>query len=215
MLRVLSILLLSLTVDAYAAESAKPLTITFGPSSVEIGGLTPKATAYVYGLAREPKGWTTSIVAREARLRDDDGDGRVSYQIAGVFPWRSVWLAVELEGGNYGTGAPPAYRVERTALTSTHLKKDATGEVLQLSFDGSLVECIVVRPKGSDVWGATIMSRGALDEGTEVGKVTLSALKLQPRSGTIAAAPKSLKKDDVIFVLNSFRGAYGVARVGE
>lgn len=215
MIRAVCILLLTLTVDAFAAESAKPLTITFGSSSVEIGGLTPKATAYLYGLAREPQGWTTSVVAREVRLRDDDGDGRVSYEIAGAFPWRSVWLAVELDGGNYGAAAPSSYRTERVDLTSRHLKKDASGEVLQLAFDGTIIECIVVRPKSSDIWGATIVSRGTLDEGTEVGKVTLSALKLQPRSGTAASAPKSLKKDDVIFVLNSFRGTYGVARVGE
>lgn len=209
------ILILVLTAPRLAGQPAKPLTITFGSSSVAVAGVTPKATVYIYGLAREPKGWSTSVVAREVRLRDDDGDGSVVYEIAGTFPWRSVWLAAELEGGAYAAAAPPAYRAQRVGLTSTQLKKDAAGEVLQLTFDGSLVECIVVRPKTGEVWGVTLVSRGPEDEGTEVGKVTLSVLKLQGRSGTTAPAPKSLKKDDLVFVLDSFRAVYGVARVGE
>lgn len=200
---------------ALRAQAASALAIVFQPQSLEVTGVTPRATVYIYGLAREPKGWTTNIVPRETRLRDEDGDGRIVYDLRQPFPWRSVWLAVELDSGSYVAAAPAEYQTHRIDLTSTHLKKDAAGDVLQLAFDGSTIEFIVVRPKTGDVWGATVLSRGADDEGAEVGKVTLSVLKLQPRDGSSGPAPKGLKKDDVIFVVNSFRAEYGAARVGE
>jgi hypothetical protein len=215
MRRVLEVLLFVLTLPCAIGAQADTITFQFGAQTVEINGVTPRATVYIYGLAREPKGWTTSIVPRETKLRDDDGDGRIIWDLERPFPWRSVWFAVELESGNYGAAAPKEYTTRRIDLTSTHLKKDAAGEVQQLALGGSMIEFIVVRPKSGEVWGATVASRGSQDEGTEVGKVALSVLKLQPRDASSGPAPKSLKKDDVIFALNSFKAEYGVARVGE
>lgn len=212
----LALLFVLIAPAVFAAGDAVPLSMVFGAESIEIAGVTPKANVYVYSLAREPKERTTHVVPRFTRLADDDGDGRVRWDLDVPLPWRSIWLAVDLSNGNYAVAAPPAYtRAHRVDLTSEHLKKDAAGEVQQMVFGGSMVEMIVVRPRTEMVWAATVTLRGTEDEATEPGRVALSALNLRPQPPATEPAPKSLKKDDVIFLLNSFKAEYGVARVGE
>ena len=200
----------------FAATAPPSLTVNFAAQAVEIAGVTPKADVYLYSVAREPKEWTTDVVRRHTRLTDDDGDGRVQWDLGVALPWRSIWLVVDLSNGSYTVAAPPAYtRAHRIELTSAHLKKDVSGEVQQMAFGGSMVDMIVVRPRTAMVWSTMLTLRGTEDESTEPGKVALSAFNLRPQEPGSEPAPKALKKDDVIFLLNSFKAEYGVVRVGE
>jgi hypothetical protein len=192
------------------------LTLVFGESSVTVSGVAPKATIYLYSLAREPKGYVSNVVAHDTRLSDDDGDGRAVWAFEKPLAQRSFWLAVELDSGRYVAGTPEAYtNAERIDLTASHLKKDSAGEVQQLSAEGGMIEFVAVRPKDGSIWSATVTSLGTSDEGKEHGKVTLSAARLLPRGNSADGPPKSLRKDDVVLIVNSFTAQYGVARVGD
>ena len=207
---------LSSSISALGADLPANPSLGFHATGVTVTQLEPGATVYLYSLSREPIGVTTKVVAREAKLVDDDRDGRIDWNLNDPLPWRSIFLAVEMKSGRYAAGAPPHYhQANRVSLTSDHLKRDGAGEITQFGFRGSVVEFILVRPKSSAVWGATIFSGSTSDEGMGTGKVRLSTVKLQPRGGTTEAPPNSLKNDDVLFMVTSFRAEYAAVRVGE
>lgn len=208
--------ILALSTASLAADLPPNPSLVFNATGVTVTRLEPGATVYLYSLSREPIGSTTKVVPREAKLVDDDRDGRVDWDLKIPLPWRSIWLVVEIKSGRYTVGAPPRYRqAKRIVLSSDHLKRDGAGEITQFAFRGSVVEFILVRPKSADVWGATIFSGSTSDEGIGTGKVRLSAVNLRPRAGTTDGAPRSLKNDDVLFMVTSFRAEYAAARVGE
>jgi hypothetical protein len=200
----------------FASEAPPSPALTFQATGLAVSGIEPGTTVYVYGIAREPKGSHTAVIRRETKLVDNDRDGRVEWDLQMPLPWRSIWLAVELPSGRHTVGVPPQYRLAtRVELTSDHLKKDAAGEITQFGLAGSIIEFVVVRPKAAEIWGLTAVSGGPLDESGGSDKVRVSALNLQPRSGTTSDAPKSLKKGDVLFMMTSFRAQYTSAQVGD
>src|SRR5215213_2362315 len=130
---------------ALAAEPSPPLTVAFGSNSIVVTGIEPGATIYLYSLAREPKGYYTSILPREKMLSDENRDGRVEWDLQAPLPWRSIWFVVDMASGKYVAAVPPQYhQARRIALTADHLKRDGAGEIVQFGFPGSVVECVVV-----------------------------------------------------------------------
>lgn len=194
--------------------AASALAFNFTAAGVTVSGASPRAAVYLYSLAREPRGYYTSVVQRDVQLVDSDGDGAVTWTFAKTVPPRSVWLAVDLSTGAAAVASLPGYPAVRQALDSNNLKNAVGDEIGALGAAGSLVAFIVVRP-ADGVWGAAVGSRGPIDEGSENGKVTISAANLQPRLATAAAAPAKLKKGDVVFLINTFDSAYGMAIVGQ
>lgn len=211
-------LLLPLLVCALPLFADQPpapaLAINFSAVGVTISAASPHSQVYIYSLAREPRGYYTSVLQRDVQLVDTDGDGRVTWTFPKTVPPRSVWLAVDLSTGAAAVAPLPGYPAVRQTLDSNNLKNAVGDEIGALGASGSLVAFIVVRP-GDGVWGAAVGSRGPIDEGSENGKVTISAANLQPRVQTAAAAPSKLKKGDVVFLINTFDSAYGMAIVGQ
>lgn len=216
MVRTLLVVSLTLVASSLfaAAEQPQPLSVSLQPDGIAVAGATPKASIYAFSQSRELSHGFVSVVPRQTTLRDDDGDGRAAWTIGATVPLRSVWIAVDLTTGAYGVAVPAGYPATRVALSDDHLKKNFGSDITQLAFDGTLVDYVVIRP-GVGAWRGTVGLRGPDDEGTDEKKSTFSVEKLRPEEGTTAAAPKHLKKDDVVFVLNSFRAEYGVVRIGE
>jgi hypothetical protein len=193
------------------AQEAPSMTI--GPSSIVIAGLTPKASVYAFGIAREKRGYFIDVMPRQTTLRDDDGDGRVEWTIATGVVTPSIWMAVDLTSGQYIAAVPAEYGATRIALSDQHLKKFG-GDVTKLAFPGTFVEFLVVRP-GVGAWRSVAGLHGPQDEGTDDDRITVSTLRLEPQGDNHEPAPDKLKKDDVVFFVNSFRGQYGIVRIGE
>lgn len=203
-----------IALPAIATDRTRLLTLDFGTQTLEIAGMTPGATVYVYGLARESHAWTANIVPRQMRLTDNDLDGAVVWNFEKNVPLRSVWFAVELGSGKRGASAPAAYPAHAIDLTSTYVSRNSSGAVEQVSFSGSLIECVVVRPSNGNVWGASVAADGSGNRSTEKGKVAFLMSDLAGRHGTTAPAPAVLDAGDVLFVLNSFNSEYGVTEGG-
>lgn len=196
-------------------QKAPPaLALLFSDSALMVSDATRGGRVYVFSVAREPKGYYTNVAVQEAVLHDDDGDGRVQWDFPSGLPVRSVWLAVDVTSGASAAAPRPDYTATRTALTEKHLKNDVTGEIERLGAEGGHLEFIVVRPSVG-IWGARVFLRGPKDQGTEDDQVAVSLLDLDRRAGTIEPPPKHLKKDDVVFILNSVRGQYVLAAVGK
>jgi hypothetical protein len=205
--------LLLLTLFLAAAVHAAP-AFTFEANRVAIGGVTPKASVFVYSLSREATGTFTNVVPREVILTDHDGDGIVVWELERELATRSIWLAVDMAGGTPAVATPSDYTATRIDLSDVNLKKDFGSEVGQLAFDGDFVEFIVVRP-GTGAWRAAMGRRGPGDEGTDPERATISIEKLERKAGVTDAAPKHLKRGDVVLMINSFRAQYGLAVIGK
>lgn len=214
MKNILLLLMTLLTVPALATDKPKQLSISFGAQTLEIAGVTPGATVFIYGLARESHAWVANIVPRETRLTDDDHNGAIAWNFEKNVPLRSVWFAVELGSGKYAAAAPNKYPARAIDLTSTHVARNSSGAIEEVSFSGSLVDCVVVRPANGNIWGATVAAHSSGDRSTAKRRVTFLISDLQGRQGTSAPAPSALDPNDVLFVLNSFQGEYGVAMGG-
>jgi hypothetical protein len=207
-----SALLLSLVTSHVAAAQQAPV-MTIGADSIVISGLTPKASVFAFGISRQKSGYFVDVEPRQITLRDDDGDGRVEWPIVSGVAMRSIWMAVDLTNGQYITGAPEEYGATRVALSDQHLKKFG-GDVTKLAFPGTFVEFLVVRP-GVGAWRSVAGLHGPQDEGTDEDRITVSTRRLEPQGDNHEPAPDKLKKDDVVFFVNSSRAEYGIVQIGE
>ena len=209
----LAMLLCLITQTVLAADAVQPLTITFTTDHAAIGPVSRSAPTYVFSLTRIRNGYYTSVEPADQRLVDATGIGLVALSYEHRRSWRSLWFAADLTTGAFGVGAPPDYPwAKRIAIGTDHFRKDAGGEIAQLTMNGELVEFIVARPQVG-VWSALVTSMGSLDDGKQHGKITVSIQSLTPRVGTTDPPPKKLKKGDIVFIANSFTGEYGAAAV--
>jgi hypothetical protein len=198
---------------AWAGLAQQAPTMTIGASSIVVSGITPKASVYAFGIAREKSGYFVNVVPRQITLRDDDGDGSVEWAIGSAIDFRSIWMAVDLSNGQYVAAAPQAYGATRVPLSDQHLR-GAGADVTQLAFPGTFVELLVVRP-GTGAWRSVVGLHGPQDEGNDADKITVSTLRLEPQGDNHEPGPRQLKKDDVVFFVNSSRAEYGIVRIGE
>ena len=147
--------------------------------------------------------------------------GRVDYPLGRSVPTRSIWLAVDLTSGLAATATPAGYAARAVELDRRHLKKDVNGDVAKLSYEGMVVDFVVVRP-GDGVWGAPVGLHAQKDEsadGSNPGaadqhRPVISVVHLEPRAGTTAPPPAKLKNGDVVFIMNSYTSEYSLAIVG-
>lgn len=207
-----ALLVMFAAVSVTAAETSEP-QLVFAGDTVSVKGIKPGADVYLFSISREARGYYNQIVYREIVLHDAAKNGQVDYKVSQRVPIRSVWFAVDQSTGLAIAGSPPGYAPQLIPLDSRHLKKDVDGDISRLSYDGAVVDVVVVRP-GAGVWGATAGVHSAGDEGSDDHGITISSVKLQPRVGTAATAPSKLKNGDVVFMMNSYAAQYSYAIVG-
>lgn len=194
-------------------NASAPATISFTSDAVQIGPVSPGGTVYAFSVAREPQGYHTNVVPREALLADENKDGIVEWRVGKSVPLRAIWLAVDLVSGDATAALSPGYRAKAIRLTDDHVKKDVRGDITDLAYPGSLIEMIVVRP-GTGVWAQTVGYRSTTDTGTVRGRVGLPVERFKARANTKAPPPAKLQRGDVVFLLNSGRAEYTLYTVG-
>jgi hypothetical protein len=198
---------------AFAADLIPPLTVSFATDSITVSGVSSRATVYAFSLAREPQIGHNKIVPREVLLMEN-GAGQVVWTLPKPVPLRSIWFFVDLSTGAYGTGVPPGYPAVQVPFTDEHLKKDIGGDVDRFSLAATLAEFIVVRP-GVGAWNSLVVYRDQVDQADDPHKITISVFDLKPALSNTEPAPKKLRKNDVVFLMDSFSATYGAARIGE
>jgi len=140
----------TLTIGAQPAQQT--LNFTFGADSVEVSGLSPGGTAYVYSISREIAHGRISVMPRAVFLDDADKDGRVTWTPPRGVAVRSMWLAVDFSTGANVVAVPPEYEATLVELGPQNFGgRDAAIE--KLSFNGDPIEAVVVRP-GVGAWRA-------------------------------------------------------------
>jgi hypothetical protein len=201
-------------VPVSATQPPQTLTMTFSGSTIVIGGTVGSQPIYLYGVAREPRGFINRIQSYEARLTDDAGAGQVTYPFDPARSSRSIWVAIDLVSGESVAGHPPGYPAAPMADPQERLKMNSSSQVAQLTAIGTLPDFLIVRP-GVGIWHQSATSGSSLDDGTEDGKVTLSVSHFEPQDATTGPPPQTLQNGDVVFVIDSFHARYSLTKVGE
>jgi len=151
-------------------------------------------------VAREPREFIGRIVDRETVLRDDDGDGAVSWTLETPVPFRSMWAAVDLASGQFTLGTPEDYPL-RLLGAETSETETTDGQLNRILVRRDFVELLLVRP-GVGAWMAQLFDGEDLDrDGAATLSVSAAPADLQP----VAASPKAPEvflPGDVVVVMD-------------
>lgn len=186
-------------------------SLSFTADAVEVSGATAGGDVVIFGIAREPREFIGRVVDRETVLRDDDGDGAVSWSLETGVPVRSMWAAVDLASGQWGLGTPGEYPL-RLLDTETSETEESDGQLNRLLVRRDFVEILLVRPQVG-AWMAQLFDGDPLDrDGAATVSVLAAPADLQP----LAASPKApdiLLPGDVIVVMDPDAMALSASRV--
>ncbi|MGH7926833.1 MAG: hypothetical protein ACREQV_03455 [Candidatus Binatia bacterium] len=190
--------LVSLLVVCAATASAG--TITFADNAVN-AAVTPGASAVIFGIGSQPRGYYSRLVRFEAFVSDEDRDGSVSVQLDDPVPPKSTWVVVDLASGEVATGAPSTFAAEVRPFPSEWLKHDNAGHLRKLASTLPFSELLWASSMGA--WKATLGDGGASDEdGEKNGVAVLDNTQFLPIQDGIGKAPTHFSKGDVMIAAN-------------
>jgi hypothetical protein len=157
-------------------------------------------------------GTYSDVVRSAATVTDDDGNGIVTWNPSGGVQLRSIWVAIDLGDGSHTVATPAGYTAIAVNLTAANLPSTGGAGASALAFEGDSVHFAVIRP-GTGGWHAVAGPDGA----TELASVSVSGLQLEQGENIPVEdpPPTELENGDVVVMINSFRGTYGVALIGE
>jgi hypothetical protein len=213
-----SLLLGSLLAAAAAAQTQQQTpTITFQPRSITVAGITPKGQALGFSVARElAEDDVATVVRRTQVLTDDDGDGKVEWDLDRDVPLRSIWVAVDLATGQVAAASPEGYPLRRVSWRGGGLGRGGAGAD-QVADARSFVEVLLVRP-GQGAWQLTVGDGSAQDaDGAADGKLAAALDRLEPVRGLpgITGPPSRFDPSDVVVVLDPNRMELIVVQAGK
>ena len=187
-------LVLSLSTAALAQPPAGPqaLAVTLQPSSVTVDGVTAKGQVVWFSVAREVADDDVANIVRRAEVQtDDDGDGKVVWNLDGEVPLRSIWVAVDLTTGQAAAVTPEGYPLRRVGWRGRGLGRDnpRADRVEDLRVHA---EVLLVRP-GKGAWRLTARDgRAEDDDGAVDGKIAAALDRMLPvmsDTGAVTAGP--------------------------
>ncbi len=196
------------------AAMAQPV-VSFEANAVLVSGVAAGGRVALLGVGREPVEYSGRVVRSEAVLTDDDGDGRVRYELETVVPWRSLWAAVDLADGEVALAAPEGYPLRIVPLPDDAVQEEGGDRPNLLVARGDLLEVLVARPgTAGGAWGLTVWDGHEEDrDGAGTGGVALRLPSLEPVGGTSLAAPDGLAAGDVLIAIDPNRMEASLVRL--
>lgn len=189
---------------AFAADTPPPLQITVSTQDVRVTNVTPGGTVVFYSASIANDNGVLRQRKVAAMVTDTSGAGLVTYSDGKPIPFRSAWVAVEMETGRFVAGGPSGYDLSLLSFPTTHLHGDADGTIGVFDLNQVSGQMLVVRPK-SGAWEVSAAEGGAADaDHVRNGKLSLSVEDTTPIANS-GPPPKRLKNGDVIAVIDPHR----------
>ena len=187
-----------------AGESALKLEVM--QRELLVSGARPGATVLVIGVTREPRGFHSLLRthALPAAVADTRGHATVPY--GAEIPAKSLWIAVDVQTGMTGAGAPGGFPLRQFEIAPGALASD------RVVLPRTTLEMLVVRP-GAGAWSLSAYEggRGDGDRGVD-GRLSVMAAELEPAVGKERLSG-GLRPGDVVIALDPDQMVYGVVRV--
>ncbi len=141
-----------------AGVAQPPLEIRFESEALVVDDMAAGSRLLLHGLSRERiENSFTRLNTFEGELADSDGDGSVDYELGRQLPWRSLWIAVELESGRVVIASPHEPLRE---LVSARRRAPSEESV---EVDAAWLDVLLVRPEGG-AWKGRISDGGDGDD---------------------------------------------------
>jgi len=208
-------LLLSLPLSAAAlAQAPQAPEITFQQRSVTVAGISAKGQAIGFSVAREiAEDDVATVVRRAQALTDDDGDGKVEWDLDRDVPARSIWVAVDLATGEVAAAAPEGYPLRRVSWRGVGIAR-GNPRADRVEDARAFAEVLLVRP-GQGAWRLTVGDGSDLDDdGKPDGKLAAALDRMEPLAGTSAPPPSRFDPRDVVVLIDPNRMELTVVQAG-
>ena len=196
----LALVFLSLAGGASAAE--RELALTFETQAIVIDGVTPSGEIAVFSIARrQVSHHFAESMGRKFLLRDEEGTGRIRFDLGRAVEPTAVWAVVDIATGRQsivtlGT-SPTAARLPNGALKHSHGAQKAH---LRIALPAA--EVLVVRP-GSGAWFAVAGDGGKLDsDGRADGGTSLETEQLEDAKAKEKKKLAKFRKGDVVIAID-------------
>ncbi len=186
-------------------NASAPASISFTRDTVQIAPITPGGRVVLFAAALESSDGILAQSTGAKMFVDDDRDGVITYRRNGGIPIRSLWIAVDFETGQFGSGTPSNALEAFLPFPASLLRRDAEGVLGLYDREQLTAEMLVVRPR-EGAWHLRALEGASGDaDRTHNGRLGLASADATPVAGTSAAAPRKLKKGDVIAVIDPGR----------
>lgn len=191
--------------------------IDFEGQLIEVAGVTAGTTVVIFGVAREPLAGSPAIpavVVRSQMVVDDDGDGRVVFDLGAPVPALGMWAVVEYgQGGLRQLVASPGFSPRVVNLGRTLVRPDGSGQMRIIEFSFPEIDLFVVR-RGVGAWYSYVSKASTLDEnrGSGVAALRFDASTLIP-IGNSPAGPSIFQRGDLVFLFDRRQFQFGMAEV--
>lgn len=208
-------LVIAIAIVVSTTASAAPLEIQFGERSLAVSQVTPGARVLIFGVTRDvliPRPVFVGKIVHSQFVTDDDGDGRVVLDLGKPVPHQGLWVAVDMLSGAHVAVPTPGYEPVRLPLTPDVAKHDNAGQLKKIEWPLSEMDLVVVRP-GAGAWHLYASKSSELDENKDHRGPLRLDLESMKAIGDSPAAPKNLKKGDIIAVFHPRRMRFGVFEV--
>lgn len=180
---------------------ALPPRISFEPDAVVADGITPKGRVVWFSIARVVEQRSAAIVPRIELVTEDDGDGKVRYDLPDGVPVRSIWFAVDLATGEAGVAAPEEFGLEEGQISA----RAVSASFGRFELDRGFVYLVLVRP-GVGAWRLRAGDGGAYDEdGEPDGTLRAPFAGLEGIGDDPLPPPLSLAPRDLLLVIDPNR----------
>lgn len=182
------------------AAQEETVSLSFEPSAVVAHGATPAGDVVFFSIAREPQGYFQRVARRqEILVADSVGDAR--FELEEATPLKSVWVAADLETGEFAIGAPPGFPLQEIEFPGRGFEVGAPGQVQRLRQRFSWVDMLVVRPQ-TGAWSLRAWDTSPNDrDGADDDLTTTSVEDLVPL-GASPEPPQHYQADDIVVVIN-------------
>lgn len=200
------------TPSAWAARS-DPLRMTVSNTQIIVENASTGRDVLLFTASLASSGGVLIETTGAKIFSDSKGDGRITYTRPTPVPLRSIWIAVDLDSGRYAIASPAHYTVNTSQLSDKLLRSDADG--LSGILDARMLHAeMVIARAHAGAWRLVAADGSATDaDRNHNGKLSLNFGDAVAVPGTKEAAPKRLKKDDLIFVIDPERMELFVAQV--
>lgn len=207
-----SVLLLAPGLAGAQAAPPRP-EIAFEAEAVAASGLTPGETVVWFGVERRVDPDFSTEVVRHAEVGTAGADGTARLALGREAAVRSVWVAVDLEKGEFVVAAPNGYRIAKPERPATRLGVRGGGRADQFLDERPYLMGLVVRP-GDGAWVFAGGDGGARDEdGQSDGRLSFALDGFEPLPGS-PEPPAKARGEDLWFVVDPRRLEITVLRGG-
>jgi len=201
----------SLGGTASSTESVLPLSVTVAGDQITVTDAEPNGAILFIGSARGYENYT-SVLRRHRALLPADAGGTRSLQPVGGVAEDSVWVAVELASGRYGTSATPGRPVRELAMGPSALQRPGGGQSPKLVSQLPYAYFVLVRP-GTGAWESTAGDGGTQDHDGNVDGAIQLALADLVQIRDAGPAPADVLPGDLLIVFSPEQSAFFVTRV--